>query len=234
MWHIKLNNIDENSFIILKSILNDNIFCKNIKFPKHVVKEYYLKLENDLISSAPEALSIGEDEIKLLSSILNLYHYNNKITVDCPYEIDSEGTRTMHLTFVDEINIADSLNINSNNELFFSSEEEKKDNMIKMYNESKNSEVKQQLLRYINIEKNWINAYKIYEILRANFKTEKELKAMPELKTFAHSANSPKAIGDEARHAVQNKKSPKITANFKNSYLKLISLSIEFILKKSI
>jgi len=136
----------------------------------------------------------------------------------------------MHFSFVDEISITDSLSIYSDNKLLFSSEEEKKENMIKMYNESQKSEVKQQLLRHIHGEKNWSNAYKIYEILRDDVKTKKELKAIPELKTFTHSANSPKAIGDDARHAVQKKKSPKQVANLEKSYSKLKSLSIDFLL----
>ena len=153
MWHLKLNNIDENIFNVLKGILNDKIYSKNIKLPTQEITEYYLKLENPLISSAPEALSIGEDEIKLLSSILNLYNFNNEIAVDCPCEIHSDGTRTMHFSFVDEISITDSLSIYSDNKLLFSSKEEKKkkerkkkENMIKIYNESQKSEVKQQLL----------------------------------------------------------------------------------------
>jgi hypothetical protein len=80
-------------------------------------------------------------------------------------------------------------------------------------------------------EANWVNAYKIYEILKHNFKSEKDLKQYPELSTFAHTANSPNAIGDEARHSVQKTDNPKIIANLEISYEKLKELSIKFLMQ---
>lgn len=49
----------------------------------------------------------------------------NNIAVDCPYEIHSDGTRTAYLTFVDKINVIDDVRVYSNNELLYSTEEEK-------------------------------------------------------------------------------------------------------------
>lgn len=226
-WHIKLNNIDEEQFKALQDIANEKIYFKSFS----VHKEYYLILENQEIKSAPEALSKGEDEIKLLASILNLYGYKNNITVDCPYEIHSDGKRTGYLTFVDEINFTDEANIYSNNELAFSTKEEKKQSMKDIYTKSKNCTIKQQLLIYMVKEGTWVNAYKIYEILKEQYITEKELKKYSELSTFAHTANSPKAIGEDARHAVQNVQNPKNIANLQASYKKLKELAIRFLIE---
>ena len=103
--------------------------------------------------------------------------------------------------------------------------------MKDIYSKSKHSEIKQQLLVYMGKEENWINAYKIYEILKHHYTNEKELKKYPELSTFAHTANSPKAVGEDARHAVQNTQNPKNIANLQISYKKLKELAMEFLIR---
>ncbi|MCG3674122.1 hypothetical protein L5F46_04950 [Aliarcobacter butzleri] len=233
MWHVKLNNIDEKQFAIIKSLINDKIYSKSYNINDQEYKEYYFIPEDQEIESSPQALSKGEDEIKVLISLLSVFGYENNIAVDCPYEIHSDGTRTAYLTFVDKINVIDDVRVYSNNELLYSTEEEKQKKIKDIYSKIVNSEIKQQLLIYMAKEANWVNAYKIYEILKHNFKSEKDLKQYPELSTFAHTANSPNVIGDEARHSVQKTDNPKIIANLEISYKKLRELSIKFLMQKN-
>ena len=233
MWHVKLNNINEAQFDVIKYVINDRIYCKPYQIDEDTYKEYYLVLENQEVTSVSEALTQGKDEIKILASILNNHNYKNNITVDFPCEIHAKGTKTIHFTVVDKINISDVLiSIHSNNTLIFSEEEEKKKSIKNMYLKSKNSQIKKQLLIYMDKEKNWINAYKIYEILKHYYKKEKELKKYPELSTFGHTANSPKAIGEEARHAIQKNDNPKNIANLQISYKKLLELAGIFLIKE--
>lgn len=234
MWHIKLSNIDEEQFEVIENVISKRIYFKSFQIEEHEYREYYLILENQEIKSAPEALSKGEDEIKILASILNIFDYKNNIIADSPYEIHPDGTRTGYLTFVDKINITDEVNIYSNNELIFLTKEDKKKNIKEIYSKSKDSKIKKQLLVYMAKDESWINAYKIYEILKHHYKKEKELKKYSELSTFAHTANSPKAVGEDARHAVQNTKNPKNIANLQISYKKLKELAIEFLMAESI
>jgi len=230
VWHIKLSNMGEEQFEVMQNVIGEKIYFKSFQIKEHEYKEYYLILENQEIKSAPEALSKGEDEIKILASILNIFDYKNNILVDSPYEIHPDGTRTGYLTFVDKINITDEINIYSNNKLIFSTEEDKKQSIKDIYSKSKNSEIKKQLLVHMAKEEDWINAYKIYEILKHHYRTEKELKKYSELSTFAHTANSPKAVGEDARHAVQNTQNPKNIANLQTSYKKLKELAIKFLM----
>jgi hypothetical protein len=231
MWHIKLSNVNKKQFEVIRNLIGDKIYFKKFQINGHEYKEYYLILENQEIKSAPEALSKGKDKIKVLSSILNISDYKNNIIADCPYEIHSDGTRTGYFNFVDKINITDELNIYSNNELIYSTKENKKQNIKNIYLKSKDSKIKKQLLIYMAKDKNWINAYKIYEILKHHYTTEKELKKYSELSTFAHTANSPKAVGEDARHAIQNTQNPKNIANLETSYKKLKELAIKFLME---
>ncbi|MCG3674316.1 hypothetical protein L5F46_05940 [Aliarcobacter butzleri] len=231
MWHIKLSNINEEQFEVLQNVISEKIYFKSFQIKEHEYKEYYLILENQEIKSAPEALSKGEDEIKVLASILNIFDYKNSIIANSPYEIHPDGTRTGYLTFVDKINITDEVNIYSNNELIYSTKEDKKESIKDIYLKSKDSEIKKQLLVYMAKDENWINAYKIYEILKHHYTTEKELKEYSELSTFAHTANSPNAVGEDARHAVQNTQNPKNIANLQASYKKLKELAIKFLME---
>jgi len=230
VWHIKLSNMNEEQFEVMQNVIGEKIYFKSFQIKEHEYKEYYLILENQEIKSAPEALSKGEDEIKILASILNIFDYKNHILVDSPYEIHPDGTRTGYLTFVDKINITDEINIYSNNKLIFSTEKDKKQSIKDIYLKSKNSEIKKQLLVHMAKEEDWINAYKIYEILKHHYTTEKELKKYSELSTFAHTANSPKAVGEDARHAIQNTQNPKNIANLQTSYKKLKELAIKFLM----
>ena len=227
MWHIKLQGFDENIFKTLKTILNDRIYKKEIE--KYNITEYYLILDEQHISSAPEALSIGEKEIKLLSSILKLLNIKNNISVDIPYEVNEDGTRTGYLSFSDTVYITDELKIYSNNSLIYSTEEETNKLMQDIYSKSLTSDIKKKLLIYLGKETNWINAYKIYEILKHYYLDEKELKKIPELSTFAHTANSPNAIGEDARHGIQTHDNPKNIANLESAYNKLKDLAIKFL-----
>lgn len=231
MWHVKLNNIDEKQFEIIKSLINDKIYSKSYNINDQEYKEYYFIPEDQEIESSPQALSNGEDEIKVLISLLSVFGYENNIAVDCPYEIHSDGTRTGYLTFVDKINVTDDVRLYSNNELLYSTEEEKQKNIKDVYSNIINSGIKQQLIIHLAKKVNWVNAYKVYEILKHNFKSEKDLKQYSELSTFAHTANSPNAIGEEARHAVQNTDNPKNIANLEISYKKLKELSIKFLMQ---
>jgi len=227
MWHIKLIGLDEKNFKTFKTILKDRIYDKKIE--KYEIVEYYLILDNQEISSAPEALSIGEDEIKILSSILTLFDIKNNISVDIPYEVNADGTRTGYLSFSDTVSMTDELKIYSNNKLIYSTEEDTQQFIQKIYSECLTSNTKKKLIVYLGKEINWVNAYKIYEILKDEHTEEKELKKIPELSTFAHTANSPNAIGEEARHGIQKHDNPKNIANLQNSYKKLKELAIKFL-----
>jgi len=232
MWHIKLQGVDENIFKTLKTILNDRIYKKEIE--KFNITEYYLILDKQNISSAPEALNIGEEEINILSSILKLLNIKNNISVDIPYKVNKDGTRTGYLLFSDTVHMMDELKIYSNNSLIYSTEDETNKLIQDIYSKSIVSDIKKKLLIYLGQETNWVNAYKIYEVLKHHYLEEKELKKIPELSTFAHTANSPNVIGKDARHGIQIHKNPKKIANLESSYNKLKELAIQFLISEDI
>ncbi|MBD0394812.1 MAG: hypothetical protein ICV52_13425, partial [Microcoleus sp. C1-bin4] len=60
-------------------------------------------------------------------------------------------------------------------------------------------------------DRNWINLYKIYEIVEKNAGKKKieQWIIKDKIRQFKHTANSQSAIGDEARHGVDHNDPPK-------------------------
>jgi len=192
--------------------------------------EYFIHVVNYENEEATKILEIAEKELRIYIALLRLNGYEGNLKVDFPCKINEDGTRTIYAFFEDKINVTDTVEVSINGEEVYSSYQGNIENNKELLAKALTNESKKELLILLGYEQNWINAYKIYEILKTNFQGEAELKKYGELKYFAHSANSPEAIGiDNARHAVQSNQNPKIIANLGVSYNKLIELSLEYI-----
>jgi hypothetical protein len=230
MWKIRFFGIDDNGFQFLTD-LKENVFCSykhNLNNNKFV--EYFILIEGHDSQEPEKILEIAEKELKIYISLLKINNYNCNLKIDYPCKINKDGSKTVYAFFEDKINISDSIEVSVNGETVYSSYQNKiEENKIILKKSLENS-VKRELLVLLGYQKNWINAYKIYEILKTHFKCENELKKYDDMKYFAHSANSPKAIGIEnARHAIQASQNPKKIANLNTSFNTLINLSLEFI-----
>ena len=234
MWKVKLFGIDDSSFEFLTS-LTKNVFCShehNLNNSKFV--EYFILIEEHDNEEPVKILELAEKEIKIYISLLKINNYNCNLKIDYPCKINKNGSKTVYAFFEDKINISDSIEVSVNGETVYSSYQNKIEENKVILEKSLENSIKKELLILLGYEQNWINAYKIYEILKTYFKCENELKKYDNLKYFAHSANSPKAIGIEnARHAIQANQNPKEIANLNTSFNALINLSLEFIKQKT-
>jgi len=230
MWKVRFFGIDEKGYRSLKDA-KDNFFSSN----SHGINdsnfiEYFIHIVGHDDDEPTRILEIAEEDLKLYNTFLMLNGYNYNLTVDYPCKINADGTSVVYAFFEDHINITNVIETSINGNMVYSSDQEKKDNNKKLLDKVLGNETKRELFILLGSEKNWINAYKIYEIIKCNFQNESQLKKYDELKDFAHSANSPKAIGiDNARHAVQTHDSPKIISDLDTSHKKLIDLSLEYI-----
>lgn len=223
--------MDAEDYDILSKIIgNEKIYCETIPIEMKEHKEYYFVPDDQNIQSAPEALSKATDEFKALSSLLKIFGHNkNNIQIDSATEVYPDGTRTNYLIFSDIVMISDEIYIYANGTLLDSKQNTEIENMKNIYANVQTSQEKYRLLNYMGKEKSWVNAYHIYELLKHYYIQENDLKKIPELATFAHTANSPHAVGEDARHSVQTVDKPKKIANLDTSYKKLIELSLKYI-----
>lgn len=231
MWHVKLACVDAKDYEVLLDVLGDKkIYSQHLQLNGQEHIEYFFVPDDQNIQSAPEALSKAVDEIKPLCALLKIFGLNkNKIDVQSACEIHPDGTKTLHIHFSDVVFFGDGIEVYSNGSLLYSSEEKRLRDMKDIYMAAKLSQDKIRLLNYMGKEINWVNAYHIYEILKHNYIKESDLKKMPELATFAHTANSPLAIGEDARHAVQTNQNPRVIADLQKSYEKLVELSKQYL-----
>ena len=230
MWEVRFLEVDAKGFELLNG-LNCDVFTSvkhdvdNTHFVEHFIR--FAGHDND---QPTKVLEIAEKHLKVYAAVLKLNGYEIRPKVDHPCKINEDGTRCIYLSLEDRIDIKDHLEISQNGEVTYSSIQAKNDLNKSLVANALADEDKKEILILLGEEHNWINAYKIYEILRKKFRNEKELKSYEELKYFAHSANSPEAIGiSNARHAVQDHQNPKKIADLETSYKRLIELSVEYI-----
>jgi len=230
MWEVRFLGIDEGGFKFLKDLQNDIFFSLSHNLNNSNFVEYFIRIVGHDSEEATKILEIAEKELKVYVAVLRLNGYEGNLKVDHPCKIHEDGTKTVYAIFDDKINITDSVEVSVNEEVVYSSYQGRIVNNKVLLKNALANKTNKELLILLGCEQNWINAYKIYEILKKQFKPESELKKYDELKYFAQSANSPEAIGiDNARHAVQSTQNPKIIAIIDDSYNKLIELSLEFI-----
>ena len=228
MWKIRFFGIDDKCYNFLKQINGDifsrqDIFCDSLSFVEY---HLYLSAYNDV--EPTKILEIAEKELLVYESLLKINGFSPNVRVDHPSKIKEDGTETVYMYFTDELRVTDSVFIDSEHVSSFQCQSSEDCRII--IDIVSSDSLKKELLILLGLEVNWINTYKIYEILSKNYTKERELKKFTELKYFAHSANSPDAIGiDEARHAVQSGQSPKKIANLKSAHTVLTRLSLQFI-----
>lgn len=228
MWKVRLLGIDDNGFNFLKD-LSDDVFCSqknNGNFIEHFV---CIKGHDD--EEPEKILEIAEKELKPYIFILKQNgDAISNLKLDLVCKVHGDGSDESYMFFKEIINFSDNLEIFENGEGIYSSNQDKIKKYKIILEKSSNNMIKKDLLILLGLEHNWPNGYKIYEILKKYYKPEPELKRHQELKYFAHSANSPDAIGKEtARHAVQDTQNPKKISDLKTAYNKLIELSLKFI-----
>jgi hypothetical protein len=230
MWKVRFFGVDDSGFKFLKILQSDLFSTKSHNINNNQFVEYFIRIVGHGNEEATKILEKAEKELKVYAAFLKINGFEGNLKVDFPSKINDDGTETVYLFLEDTFNITDNYEVSMNEEVVYSSAQEVISNNEIFLRNVLADVTKKELMILLGYEHNWINAYKIYEILRKHFKSEAELKKYEELKYFAHSANSPEAIGiDNARHAVQSHHNPIKIANIETSYNKLIELSLNFI-----
>ena len=222
MWQVRLSGIQTDSFKFL-SELTENYFSKEeVIIDGNIYCFYYFHLTEPCNSKPSEVIDFAKKELLVYKSFLMINNFSSNIQCNQLLEVMTDGNENIHMIFQDTINVTDSFDMYVNNEHAYSSEKSKLETSKQILNNIQSNKVKKELFKLISTEISWANTFKIYEILKNH----------EELRNFAHSANPPEAIGiNEARHAVQNTKSPKKIANLPLAHQILVNLSLQFLKK---
>ena len=130
---------------------------------------------------------------------------------DMIYEVDEEGKRHGRSALSATINVGSSCSVSiqleGGQDIIRNLEFE---SWMKLAEED---EIVKNVFRQItDFEHNWINLYKVYEIVEKNAGKIKKIHRIEQwinkdkIRDFKHTANSQSAIGDDARHGVDNDK----------------------------
>jgi len=179
---------------------------------------YYLSsTEFDLCQSNDEVKNKARDILDVLNGAKTLaLGGNTPIKLGCIVQEKPNGTRAAFVELSDTISIRDSLSIivkNSEGEII--DEVHPADDVPNwLYLGLSNENIKRVLRIYGNERHAWVGLYKVYEIIEDSVGgiqaiVEKEWATKSSIKRFKHTANSPSAIGDEARHGKESTTAPK-------------------------
>jgi len=133
---------------------------------------------------------------------------------DMIYEVDEEGKRHGRSALSATINVGSSCSVSiqleGGQDIIRNLEFE---SWMKLAEED---EIVKNVFRQItDFEHNWINLYKVYEIVEKNAGKIKKIHRIEQwinkdkIRDFKHTANSQSAIGDDARHGVDRNDPPK-------------------------
>ena len=151
---------------------------------------------------------------------------------DMIYEVDEEGKRHGRRALSATINVGSSCSVSIQLEggqdiipiLEFES-------WMKLAEEDEI--VKNVFRQFRDFEHNWINLYKVYEIVQNDAGKKKiEQWTKNKISLFTHTANSQRAIGDDARHGVDDNDPPKEPMSLSEAKALIMTLLQKWLLWK--
>ena len=193
-----------------------DLLCE-IKHPDFTVTKksdgYYLESSIfDVLETHDDIRKRASKIISALNGILTLLiDSHDEVNFDFIVKTQEDGTETVCGVFSDRVCMTDSLSIEIR---------DKNGKLIEKYNPlssaleilefAVNSDDVLRVLSFLHYKKlNWTNLYKIFEIIQNDVGGNKKLVELgwttkKKIEKFKHTANSPTATGDEARHAIEN------------------------------
>lgn len=176
--------------------------------------EYYLySSQFDGCNSANDVREVSTAILKVLNGATKLALGGNLgLTVSCVVEQRPDGIECSHMCIVDTVLIKDSFVIR-----IFDS----KGNFVNEYSPADfvpiwlklglQDDVVGKVFRLFGQQHDWVNLYRIYEVIEedVNGIVKKGWLTEEQKKVFKHTANSPTAIGDEARHGKEPTSPPR-------------------------
>lgn len=179
--------------------------------------KYYIKSsEFNSFTNDSEVRKKAEELLELINGAVKIKMPNFKpVSLDAVIEIDKDGQQHRHISLRPEPNRI-RVKTSGKVKIIYSgaNSEEQENNKItdeEFWVAEKNENVRE-VLRFFTKDLNWINLYKIWEVIKEE-QGDKVFKkgwaSEKKVDLFTRTANSKGAIGNEARHALKKFRPPK-------------------------
>jgi hypothetical protein len=201
-WKIRIVG-DQNDLEELQRSLS-NTSVSVIKESDGVYLEYELFAS---CQTADEVRQLSSKALAILNGATRLALGGNSVIAESGViEELEDGTSKFYIHVSDSINVRESFSLKvTDSEGNILKETYPADEVPVWMSLGFKDEAVEKVFRLFGLQHDWVGLYRIYEVIEndvggSNFITSNHWATKSSLKSFKHTANSPKAIGDNARH----------------------------------
>jgi len=204
-WAVRLRgdnfDIKELELLITSPQFNikkiDNDYC--------IICEEFNKFKNP-----EEVLKLAKEYVNYIIAFLYIYKgYKPRVNVDLVMDLENPSHKQCYLFIEDTFSATDRITItftDENGEHIKEDDEIKENFWLSLIDEKVKRVLK---LVYKEGTGNWVNLYRIYEIIKSDIDPIKKGWAESKvIDNFKHTANHPAATGDDARHGFMKNQAP--------------------------
>lgn len=192
------------------------LFTSPQLYIKKIDNDYFIMSEKfNNINNAEEVFKLAKEYLnEIIASIYIFKGYKPRINVDLAMNLENPNLKQCYMFDEEIINITDRVRITLIDE---TGEHVKEDDIFKeIFELSLRDEKVQKVLKlvYKKGTKDWVNLYRIYEIIKSDIDPVKQGWAESKvINNFKHTANHPAAAGDGARHGFMKSQAPRNPMN---------------------
>ncbi len=175
---------------------------------------FFISNEFNKMNNSEEILKTAEEHIIYIKSLFKIYNDKNlEISVDMVVNLENPKNKVYYLFVKDYGTVTDKVKIGSINkhEKLIRQDNIQDDEIKEAFQLTFEDEEIQKILKLVDHQglDDWSNLYKIFEIIESNVEPIKlGCITKKEINRFKHTANHPKAIGNDARHGYMKSKPP--------------------------
>lgn len=211
-WQVRLVGSEHELAVISRFLMSESMSLSKDKHGQYYLASSYF----DSCDTASEVLTVSGEIVSVLNGATKLaLGANPGLCESGVLEYLADGTEVFHMHFINTVNVRASCAFTIN---------DADGNIVEKYIpanpafdwavEGLRDESVGKVFRLFGQEHGWVDLYRIFEVIEADVGGMNEIVALGWtskglLKTFKHTANSPHAVGDNARHGTQSSKPPK-------------------------
>ncbi|MCG9115908.1 hypothetical protein LH428_08605 [Laribacter hongkongensis] len=197
--------------------LSRSLCSETLSLVKDEHGQYYLaSTKFDSCGTPDEVLTVSKQLLAVLNGATKLALGGNLgLSESGVLEQKADDTNTFHMFFSDTINVRASFDLSITDVDGNIIEEYKPaDPVLKWVTAGLMDDSVGKVFRLFGQEHNWVELYRIFEVIESDVGGIDEIATIGwaqkgQLKIFKHTANSPGAVGDDARHGKETTEPPK-------------------------
>lgn len=211
-WKLRITGPQHELHELSQSLCNESFAVSRDEYG-----QYYLACSRfDKCKTSNEVLEIAVEILGILNGATKLALGGNLgFTESGVLEQRPDGTQTFYMHVSDTIHVRESFVLSVVDSEGNVIEEHRPADPIPIWLQaSLDNDALGKVFRLFGQQHDWVNLYKIFEVIESdvggvNKIAENGWSTKTQVKTFKHTANSPNAVGDDARHGKEHTEPPK-------------------------